>query len=187
MTLAELREQIPDFGRDIRLNLESVLSTAGSPGLTEKQIWSTALSVAFALENDALIGMVLTDGKSSLDDATVTAAKSAATIMAMNNVYYRTQHLLDDSELKKLPARLRMNVIGKPGIEKVDFELMSFAISALAGCGQCLHAHLNELRKASVSDEGIQSSIKIASVFQAAARALGILNLEYLEYKKPQE
>lgn len=179
MNLSQLREQIPDFGRDIRLNLESVLSSEGSPGLTDKQIWSTALSAAYALENEALASMVLNDGGAHLDDATVEAAKAAATIMAMNNVYYRTQHLLEDAELKKLPARLRMNVIGKPGIEKVDFELMSFAISALAGCGQCLHAHLNELRKAGVSNEGIQSSFKIASVLQAASRALGILKLDY--------
>jgi lipoyl-dependent peroxiredoxin subunit D len=173
-SLNEFRETIPDYGRDIRLNLESVLSPEGSPGLSEKQIWSVALSVAYSVESVELIKLVLAEGSAHLDDATVEAARAAASIMAMNNIYYRAQHLIDDPELKKLPARLRMNVIGKPGIEKADFELMSFAISALAGCGQCLTAHLKELRKAGISDEGAQSSIKIASVLAAARLAKSI-------------
>lgn len=177
MNLAELRNEIPDFGRDIRINIETVLSADGSPGLTLRQIWSTALSCAYALESRELAEMVKAAAAGDIDDTTVEAAKAAATIMAMNNVYYRALHLMEDVELKKLPARLRMNVIGKPGIEKVDFELMSFAISSLAGCGQCLTAHLNELRKAGMSNEGIQSSLKIASVLQATTRALHIAKL----------
>jgi alkyl hydroperoxide reductase subunit D len=94
--------------------------------------------------------------------------------MAMNNVYYRSMHLMEDPELRKLPARLRMNVIGKPGIAKLDYELMSLAVSAVAGCGQCLTAHLSELRKAGMTDEGIQSALKIAAVLQAAKTALAI-------------
>ena len=178
MKLEELKSQIPDYGRDIRLNLDGVLSAEGSPGLTPVQIWGVALSAAYALESRELVQMVKDQGASELNDATVEASKAAATTMAMNNVYYRALHLMEDAELKKLPARLRMSVIGKPGIEKADFELMSFAISSLAGCGQCLTAHLHELRKANVSNEGIQSSLKIASVLQAASRSLRIATLE---------
>jgi alkyl hydroperoxide reductase subunit D len=178
MNLEELRNQIPDFGRDIRLNLESVLSAEGAPGLGGRQIWGIALASAYALENKDLIETIKSQGSGDLDDSLVEAAKAAATIMAMNNIYYRALHLMEDAELKKLPARLRMNVIGKPGIEKADFELMCFAVSALSGCGQCLTAHLHELRKASVSNEGAQSALKIASVLQAASRALHIAKLE---------
>lgn len=177
MTLEELKSTIPDYGRDIRLNLDSVLSPEGSPGLTAKQIWGVALASSYAIESAALTKMVLTMGAGELDDATVEASKAAATIMGMNNVYYRGLHLMEDAELKKLPARLRMNVIGKPGIEKVDFELMCFAVSAIGACGQCLTAHLHELRKVNVSNEGIQASLKIASVLHAAARAAKIATL----------
>ena len=177
MKLETLRAEIPDFGRDIRLNLESVLTPEGSAGLTKKQIWAVALASSYALESSDLVKMILEEGAADLDDATVEASKAAATIMGMNNVYYRGLHLMEDAELKKLPARLRMNVIGKPGIEKVDFELMSFAVSAIGACGQCLTAHLHELRKASLSNEGIQASLKIASVLSAADRALKIARL----------
>jgi len=177
MTLAELKGEIPDFGRDIRLNLESVLSEEGAPGLTPRQIWGVALASAYALGTKPLVDAVLSEAEDKLDDATVEAARAAATIMAMNNVYYRAQHLMEDAELRKLPARLRMNVIGKPGIDKIDFELMSFAVSALAGCGQCLTAHLNEIRKVGLSNEGVQSSLRIASVLNAAKTALVIKTL----------
>jgi alkyl hydroperoxide reductase subunit D len=177
MTLAEIKELIPDYGRDTRLNLESVLSQEGSPGLTPRQIWGTALACAYALKSTELTRMVLTEGAEQLDDSVRTAARGAATIMAMNNVYYRSMHLMEDAELKALPARLRMNIIGKPGIPKEEFELMSFAVSALAGCGQCLTAHLNELRKAAIPNEGIQAGLKIASVLNAANQAIAIREL----------
>ncbi|MGZ3723384.1 MAG: carboxymuconolactone decarboxylase family protein [Bdellovibrionales bacterium] len=175
MTFNDIRGQIPDFGRDTRLNLESVLTEEGAPGLTRAQIFGIALASSYALTAPSLIAAILSEG--GLSDATVEASKSAATIMAMNNVYYRSMHLMEDAELKKMPARLRMGVIGKPGIEKVDFELMCFAVSALAGCGQCLTAHLHELRKAGVSNEGAQSALRIAAAFNAADRALRIAGI----------
>lgn len=170
MALNSVIDQIPDFGRDIRLNLENVLTEEGAPGLTAAQIDGTALACAFSLGTASLVAVL----SEKVTPEVLEASKSAATIMAMNNVYYRAQHLMEDEELKKLPAKLRMTVIGKPGIPKVDFELMSFAVSALAGCGQCLTSHLHELRKAGVSNEGAQSALRIASVLAAADRALRI-------------
>lgn len=172
MSLAQLRESIPDFGRDIRLNLETVLNPENAAGLSPQQLWGVALACAYAVDSRALATAILADGQ--FDEATGEAARGAATIMAMNNVYYRATHLMGDEELKKLPARLRMNVIGKPGIPKVDFELMSFAVSAISGCGQCMTSHAHELRKAGVTTEGIQSALKIASVINAAQAAMKI-------------
>ena len=176
MKLQEVKDLIPDYGSDIRLNLESLLS-AEVAGLSAHQVWGTALACAYSIGSTELVQMVLTEGAADLDDPLKTAAQGAATIMAMNNVYYRSMHLMEDADLKRLPARLRMNIIGKPGVPKVDFELMCFAVSALAGCGQCLTSHLHELRKASLSDEGVQGALKIASVLSAADRALKIREL----------
>ena len=60
--------------------------------------------------------------------------------MAMNNIYYRFVHLVHAADYKTLPAKLRMNVMAKPGVDKVDFELWSLAVSAINGCGMCLEA-----------------------------------------------
>ena len=61
--------------------------------------------------------------------------------MAMNNVYYRFVHLASNPIYGTLPAKLRMNVIGAPGIDKADFELFSLAVSAQNGCGMCIDSH----------------------------------------------
>lgn len=172
-SINHFKEQIPDYGRDIRLNLEAVMSAEGSPGLSPQQIYGIALASAFAVDAKELADAILGEG-ANLDDATIEAARAAATIMAMNNVYYRATHLMGDEELKKLPARLRMNVIGKPGIAKIDFELMSFAVSAISGCGQCMTAHAHEIKKAGLGVDSIQSALKIGAVIQAADRAFRI-------------
>lgn len=177
MNLQGLKDLIPDYGRDIRLNVEAVLSSDGAPGLTPRQIWGTALAAGFSLASKPIVETVLNEGKEHIDDALVEAAKGAAAIMAMNNVYYRSIHLLEDAELKKLPARLRMNIIGKPGIEKAEFELMSLGVSALAGCGQCLTAHVHEARKAGFEDAGIQSVLRIVSVLNAVEKSIQISHM----------
>ena len=71
-----------------------------------------------------------------------------------------------------MPAGLRMNIIGKPGIDKVDFELMSLAVSAINGCGMCIDAHVHEVIKGGASKQGVQSTIRIAAILSAAAQAL---------------
>jgi alkyl hydroperoxide reductase subunit D len=92
--------------------------------------------------------------------------------MAMNNVYYRFVHLASAPDYKSLPAKLRMNVIGRPGVEKVDFELWSLAVSAINGCGMCIDAHEQVLRQAGVGVEAIQASVRIAAVVNAVAATL---------------
>jgi len=174
MNLATLRESMPDFARDIKLNLENVLGDDGAPGLTPQQVWGVALASAYATKSADVISAIREASAAHLDDAHLQAAKSAAAIMAMNNVYYRFLHLAEDEEFSKMPAKLRMNVIGKPGIDKVTFELMSLAVSAIEGCGKCVKAHVNETRKGGIAGEGIQSSIRIAAVINAAAQTLVI-------------
>jgi lipoyl-dependent peroxiredoxin subunit D len=103
------------------------------------------------------------------------AARAAAAIMGMNNVYYRFLHLVEDDEYARLPAKLRMNVIGSPGIAKADFELISLAVSAVNGCGKCVTAHERVLRQHEVGREAVQSAVRIASVMHALA---GVLDYE---------
>lgn len=177
MTIQDVQSLIPDYGRDMRVNIENLLGEEATPGLTPAQQFVVALACAYSLANKTLIDLVLEQGKAHLNDATREAAKSAATIMAMNNVYYRGQHLMDDPGIKALPARLRMSVIGRPGVEKADFELMCYAVSAIAGCGQCLTAHAHEVRKQGLSDEAVQSALRLASVLTGTDKALQIREL----------
>jgi alkyl hydroperoxide reductase subunit D len=172
MNIQTLSEKIGDFGKDIRLNLQSVSTAEGAPGLTAEQRVGIALSTAYALGDSEIIEAVMNEYSPSA--TVIEASKSAATIMAMNNIYYRFLHLTDDKEFSTMPAKLRMNIIGKPPVAKVDFELMSLAVSAISGCGKCMNAHIHEVKKAGISNEGIQSAVRIASVMNAAKTALSI-------------
>lgn len=169
MSLEILKDTFGDYAKDIKLNISAVLSPEGAPDLTENQIFGIALASAYATKNTRVISIILKES-STLSEAEVTAAKAAATIMAMNNIYYRFVHLVG-GEYGKLPAKLRMNVIGQPGIAKVDFELYSLAVSAINGCGMCMEAHVHEVTKAGVTPLGVQSAIRIAAVVNALAQA----------------
>jgi lipoyl-dependent peroxiredoxin subunit D len=171
-TLDTLRDSIPDYARDLSLNLGSVLAPTGAPGLTATQIWAVALASAIASRNVAFTRDIEALAANHLDAAYVRAARAAAAIMGMNNVYYRFLHLVGDAEYAQLPARLRMNVIGSPGIPKSDFELLSLAVSAINGCGMCIESHEKQLRQHGLTREAIQSAVRIAATVHAVARVL---------------
>ena len=175
MSMDALRDRIPDYAKDLRLNLSSVLTPQGAPGLTEAQLWMTALASAIASRNAELVRVVEAAASQKLEAVQAEAARAAAAIMGMNNVYYRFLHLVEDDEYAKLPAKLRMNVIGSPGIAKADFELISLAVSAVNGCGKCVTAHERVLRQHEVGREAVQSAVRIASVLHALA---GVLDYE---------
>jgi alkyl hydroperoxide reductase subunit D len=172
MTIDHIRDALPDYARDLKLNLGSVLTTTGAPGLNEKQVWSIALASAIAARNTAFARHIEALAKQKLADVEVEGAKAAAAIMGMNNIYYRFLHLVEDGEYQTMPARLRMNVIANHGIDKLDFELISLAVSAVNGCGLCVTSHEKKLRAHEVSREAIQSAVRIAATVHAVAVTL---------------
>src|SRR5262249_24415441 len=171
-TLDQIRDSIPDYARDLKLNLGSVLAPTGAPGLNEKQIWGVAVAPAIASRNVGFAKQIEALPADKLDDAYLTASRAAAAIMGMNNIYYRFLHLVEDPEYAQMPARLRMNVIGNPGIDKLDFELLSLAGSVVNGGGVCIRAHEKQLPKHEVSREAVQSAVRIAAVIHAVAGVL---------------
>jgi alkyl hydroperoxide reductase subunit D len=171
-SLDTIRDAIPDYARDLKLNLGSVLATTGAPGLTDKQIWAVALASAIASRNLPFTRDIESLAAAHLDAAYINGARAAASIMGMNNIYYRFLHLVEDSEYAQMPARLRMNVIGSPGIDKQDFELLSLAVSAINGCGTCVASHERTLRKHGLGREAVQSAVRIAATVHAVARVL---------------
>ena len=172
-TLDEIRDEIPDYAKDLKLNLGAVLASSGAPGLSDRQIWMIAVATAIASRNDRFAHQIEALAANVLDAPALAAAKAGAAIMGMNNVYYRFTHLVEDGEYRTMPARLRMNVIGNPGVDKADFELISLAVSAVNGCGMCVNSHDAVLKKHSVSREAIQSAVRIAAVIHAVAGVLG--------------
>lgn len=169
MSLDSLKAAVPDHAKDLRLNLGSVI---GNSGLPTQQLWGTVLATAIASRSPIVLRELEPEAKANLTPEAYTAAKSAAAVMAMNNVFYRTRHLLSDHEYGNLRAGLRMNVIGNHGVDRTDFELWCFAVSAVNGCGSCLDSHEQVLRKAGVEREVVQEAFKIAAVIHAVGVTL---------------
>jgi len=172
LNLNPIRDRIPGYAKDLSLNLSSVLTTQGAPGLSEEQILGTALACAYASRDasitadfDQAVGDVVTPEIRE-------AARGAASLMGMNNVYYRFLHLAGDKDYMTMPARLRMNLLRDPGVSKEDFELYCLAVSAINGCGLCVESHEKTLRKAGVSREAIQSAVRIGAVVHAVSGVL---------------
>ncbi|MFF4524476.1 alkyl hydroperoxide reductase [Streptomyces bluensis] len=164
MSLDSLKSAVPDYAKDLRLNLGSVI---GDSPLPAQRLWGTVLATAIASRSPIVLRELALEAQAHLSAEAYTAAKSAAATMAMSNVFHRTRHLLSDQEYGKLRTGLRMNVIGNPGVDRVDFELWSFAVSAVNACGVCLDSHEHALRRAGVDRETVQEAFKIASVVQA--------------------
>ncbi len=172
MSVNDLARTLPDYAKDLRLNISSLLQ---EQGLTDQQKYGTLVACAHAVGYGPLIAAAEAEAADKLSEAAMNAAKAAAAIMAMNNIYYRFVHLASNKEYGTLPARLRMNVIGAPGIEKADFELMSLAVSAINGCGMCIDAHEKVLRDHGVSSQTIQTSVRLAAVVHALGKSLQAL------------
>src|SRR3954471_1141217 len=169
MTIEALKESLPDYAKDLKLNLSSL---ANETLLNQQQRAGTFVACALAARNETVTKAILANFAPQLSPEALAAAKAAAAIMAMNNIYYRFTHLASAEDYKTLPARLRMNVIGKPGVDKVDFELWCLAVSAINGCGVCIESHEKILRDAGLTAEQIQAAVRIAAVVHSVAATL---------------
>ena len=169
MSLEHLKNRLPEYAKDLKLNLSTL---ATEPSLSEQQRAGTFVATALAARNAETTQAILAEFRPKLSPEALDAARAAAAIMAMNNIYYRFTHLASSPDYRALPAKLRMNVIGKPGVDKADFELWSLAVSAINGCGMCIDSHEKVLRAAGITSEQIQSAVRIASVVHAVAATL---------------
>ncbi|MEM9233815.1 MAG: carboxymuconolactone decarboxylase family protein [Pseudomonadota bacterium] len=166
MSIDTLKDQLPDYAKDIRLNLSSL---ENETVLNDQQKYGTFLATALASRNATVIREIADIAEDKLDPVAFTAAKAAAGIMGMNNIYYRFAHLVSEKNYATMPAKLRMQIIGNPGVDKLDFELWSLAVSAINGCGMCLDSHDAIVRKGGMTSEQVQAAVRIASVVHAAA------------------
>jgi alkyl hydroperoxide reductase subunit D len=168
-SLEQIADSIPSYAKDLKLNLSSVLAQTE---LSEQQTWGTAVATALASRNSGLYHAIVSEAEKHLSSQALEAAKAAAAIMGMNNVYYRFQHLVENEKYSTIPARLRMNVMRTHGSDPIDFELWCTAVSAVNGCGKCIVAHQKVLLDKGVAAETIVASVRIASVIHAVAAVL---------------
>ncbi len=165
-SLKEFADTLPDYAKDLRLNVSSLLN---DQTMTDQQKYGLLLACAHGTGHRPLVAAAEAEVAGKLSDQVANAARGAAAVMAMNNVYYRFVHLVANPEYGTMPAKLRMNLIGSHGIAKEDFELFSIAVSAMNGCGMCIESHERVLLQHGVKSETIQSAVRIAAVLKGVA------------------
>ena len=166
MSVETFLESIPAYAKDLKLNLSAVLRQTE---LTPQQLWGTALACAIASRNIAVLKAIAAESQSHLSQEAAEAARTAAAIMSMNNVYYRFLHLTDNSKYKEIPARLRMQGIRTHGVDHADFELWCTAVSAINNCQTCVASHEKVLREKGITEEQVAAAVRIAAVIHATA------------------
>ena len=163
----QLKEGLPDYAKDTRLNIDAVVKRST---LAAEEAEAVALAAAFATGNTRLwtwMQSQITDQKEA------EAAITAASLMAMNNVWYPYVEMADDANLSGLPAQLRMNAIATHGgTTKARFEAYSLAASIVGKCHFCVKAHYETLKKEGYTVEQLRDIGRIAAVMTAVSRVM---------------
>lgn len=158
---------IPDYAKDTRLNLDAVIKRSTLP-VEEAEV--VAVAAAFATGNVKFwtwLHAQIADRKEA------DAALTAASIMAMNNVWYPYVEMADDENLSGLPAQLRMNaILTHSGTTKARFEAYGLAASIVGKCHFCVKAHYETLKKEGYTVEQLRDIGRIAAVITAVSRVL---------------
>jgi alkyl hydroperoxide reductase subunit D len=168
MGVENLKGALPDYAKDLKLNLGSVVR---STVLSEQRLWGTLLATAAATRSATTLREIAEEAADTLSAEAYQAALGAASIMGMNNVFYRGKAFLG-GRYDDLRAGLRMQIIGTPGVDKADFELWSFAVSSINGCQHCLEAHEHTLREAGLDRETIFEALRVAAIVAGVGQAV---------------
>lgn len=160
----EVKASIPDHSKDIKLNLDAVINRSG---LDEVDAHACAFAAALAAANGDLAFEISMNGPLMGTDERE-AAKTAASLMGMNNVYYPFVEMTEDPDLKGLPPGLRMNAYANHGgVSKKKFEMYALAASIVGKCHFCVKNHYDVLKKEGMTVTELQAVGKIAAVVAA--------------------
>ena len=168
MDIESIIKEIPKF-LDLEKNLKSSLETSA---LSKSQIWGSALAAAITCKEEKTYKTIYLEAKKNLSESEIKASKEAASIMSMNNVYWRFWYLVDDKEYLDIPANISTEIFTKHGIEEIDFECFTLAVSIINQCAGCLKVHSRKMLKLGFNKSQIMAVIKIA----AAVHSLAVSN-----------
>lgn len=163
----QVKEALPEYAKDTKLNIDAVINRST---LDKTEAEACALAAAVATGNGKIVSLLM----GNMEDHTeMTAALTAASLMAQNNVWYPFVEMAGDEQLAGLPAQLRMNAIASHGgTSKARFEAYSLAASIVGKCHFCVKAHYDTLRKEGYTVEQLRDIGRIAAVMTSVCRVL---------------
>ena len=166
--LTEIKALVPDYAKDIRLNLDGAIARSS---LAPADSLGVALAAAFAAGSKPLVDAF----KAAAPEAEGNAALTAAALMGMNNVWYPFVEMANDEDLKTQRPELRMNAYASHGgVEKKKFEAYALAASIVGKCHYCVGSHYALLKDEGLTTQQLRDIGRIAAVVNAAAQVLAV-------------
>ena len=167
--LQTIKGLIPDYAKDIRLNVDG---TIGRSSLDGNDAVGVALAAAFAAKSKVLVDAIRNAGVLSPEETN--GALTAAALMGMNNVWYPFVEMADDTDLSQQKAELRMNAYASNGgVDKRRFEMYALAASIVGKCHFCIKSHYDLLKDhQGMSAQQLRDVGRIAAVINAAAQVI---------------
>ncbi|GCB04561.1 carboxymuconolactone decarboxylase family protein [Ralstonia sp. SET104] len=167
--LQTIKSRIPDYAKDIRLNLDGTIARSSLEG---NDAVGVALAAAFATKSKVLTDAIRNAGVLSPEE--VNGALTAAALMGMNTVWYPYVEMADDSDLSQQKAELRMNAYANNGgVDKRRFEMYALAASIIGKCHFCIKSHYDLLKNhQGMSTQQLRDVGRIAAVINAAAQVI---------------
>jgi len=166
--LNEIKSLIPDYAKDIRLNLDSVVARSS---LDPADALGAMLAAAFAAKSKTLSDAIRNSGQ--MNEADINGALTAAALMGMNNTWYPYVEMANDNDLKTQRPELRMNAYATHGgVERRRFEMFALAASIVGKCHFCISAHFGALKELGMTSVQLRDVGRIAAVAVAAGQVL---------------
>jgi alkyl hydroperoxide reductase subunit D len=166
--LASIKELIPDYAKDIRLNIDGTIARSSLAG---NDAVGVALAAAFAAKSRKIIDIISASG--ALSEEEKNAVLTASALMGMNNVWYPYVEMTEDADLKSQPAQLRMNAYAtNGGVDKRRFEMYALSASIIGKCHFCIKSHFDLLKKEGMTSQQLRDVGRIAAVVNAAAQVI---------------
>jgi len=164
-----IKARIPDYAKDIRLNLGGTISRSSLEG---NDAVGVALAAAVAAKSTVLVKTIREAGVLSPEETN--AVLTAAALMGMNNTWYPYVEMADDADLKTQRAELRMGAYASHGgVDKRRFEMYALAASIVGKCHFCVKSHYALLKnEQGMTTTQLRDVGRIASVINAAAQVI---------------
>jgi lipoyl-dependent peroxiredoxin subunit D len=175
--LSSIKELIPDYAKDIRLNVDGTIARSSLQG---NDAVGVALAAAYAAKATKIVNTIRSSGVLSPEETN--AALTAAALMGMNNVWYPFVEMAGDPDLTSMRAELRMNAYATHGgVDRTSFELYALAASIVGKCEFCVQSHYKLLREDGFSTQQLRDVGRIAAVVNAVAQVLAAERVEATE------
>ncbi|BDB23930.1 Alkylhydroperoxidase family enzyme, contains CxxC motif [Cupriavidus oxalaticus] len=167
--LSTIKNLIPDYAKDIRLNVDGTIARSSLEG---NDAVGVALAAAFAAQSKVLVDAIRNAGVLSPEETN--GALTAAALMGMNNTWYPYVEMAGDTDLSTQPAGLRMNAYATHGgVDKRRFEMYALAASIVGKCHFCVKSHYQLLKnEQGMTAQQLRDVGRIAAVIVAAANVI---------------